>query len=465
MSFKINRPFRFRTAYPAVNTLITVLFSVYVITWYLELGKRIAFLGSIRFEWILGLVLFVLVLITGGFNLLSDDNRLFYAISFLYLTVIINVFHTQDFDNSYEIFVDRFVKFSFMFLFIHAFVKSPFQLKIFIAVFLLACMKIGQEGFVGKITGSMVWENQGVMRLNGAPGTLYGHPNSLSGNALGTLPFIYFLFPIVSKTYKIAITVLLIFSINIIIFTGSRTGYVGFTIFVIFLIWKSKRRWKALLVAACIGIIAVPMIPKDYIERFMTIATQKDKEGGSINARKEINRDALEIFKEYPFGVGVFAFPKVRIKMFGRFQDVHNMYLEIMTNLGIQGGIAFILFIYYIYLYINYIQSRVKTDIGKIQDLIANIKENLSMDEIVINQYLEDLKFMDAICNAIKGFVLIRLVLGVFGMDFYEIYWWFASGLALALYKMSAVNAQRTKEIFNHCQGDMNGHLASSFSV
>jgi len=87
--------------------------------------------------------------------------------------------------------------------FIHAFVKSPFQLKIFIAVFLLACMKIGQEGLLGKITGRWSGEPR-LMRLHGAPETSMASELT-EWERTWTLPFIYFLFPIVSRAYKIAL--------------------------------------------------------------------------------------------------------------------------------------------------------------------------------------------------------------------------------------------------------------------
>ncbi len=46
---------------------------------------------------------------------------------------------------------------------------------------------------------------------------------------------------------------------------------------------------------------------------------------------------------------------------------------------------------------------------------------------------IDDLRFLSAACQAGAGFLWVRLVLGFFGMDLYEPYWWFTSGLALVL--------------------------------
>ena len=40
---------------------------------------------------------------------------------------------------------------------------------------------------------------------------------------------------------------------------------------------------------------------------------------------------------------------------------------------------------------------------------------------------------MRGVSIAASGFIVIRLALGMFGMDLYEPYWWFGAGLAFNL--------------------------------
>jgi Mg2+ and Co2+ transporter CorA len=49
---------------------------------------------------------------------------------------------------------------------------------------------------------------------------------------------------------------------------------------------------------------------------------------------------------------------------------------------------------------------------------------------------INDLKLLKAVSLATTAFIIIRLTLGLFGMDLYEIYWWFAIGVTTALYSM-----------------------------
>jgi len=46
-----------------------------------------------------------------------------------------------------------------------------------------------------------------------------------------------------------------------------------------------------------------------------------------------------------------------------------------------------------------------------------------------------------------RVFIMIRLVLGLFGMDLYEIYWWFAFSLTISLSNILTINLIRWKDI------------------
>ena len=48
-------------------------------------------------------------------------------------------------------------------------------------------------------------------------------------------------------------------------------------------------------------------------------------------------------------------------------------------------------------------------------------------------KHLHELSYLRATAQAGAGFIVVRLVLGLFGMDYYEIYWWFAAGLVFVL--------------------------------
>jgi len=399
------------------------MFCGYVFYWYLQIGYRIPALGVIRFEFIYAAVLTVLAL----FFTPKIDMRcpLLPYVVLYFLVILVQVPLSQDPNMSWNIFVDRILKFSFMAFFIVSFVRSPIQMKYFIATFLLACLKMGVEGYLGRVSGALIWENQGIMRLHGST-PLYSHPNSFAGMALGTLPFVYFLWPFCNRYLKAVLLVIAALSLHIVLYTGSRTGYVGVMAFLVYVFYISKQKKKFIGYILLALALTIPMIPTDYRDRFSSIFTQKEKEGKSADARIEILKDAWQIFQENPLGVGVAAFPKVRMERFGRIQDTHNLYLEIATNLGIQGIVIVSLLI----MKLISILKIIKTETDK---LILMLRES---DTITNNKLISDLTFIGAMSLATTSFIVIRLALGLFGMDLYEIYWWFAIGITFSLYSM-----------------------------
>lgn len=424
------------TDYPHVPQWILLLFCGYVVIWYLQIGYRIKLLGSIRFEFIYAAILALLAIFSGGLARLKTPVLKYVIL--LFMAIIVSTMFSYDPEKSWTVFIDRVVKFSFMFIFISAFVRSPKHLVFFLGAFLLACLKMGQEGFVGKITGSMLWENQGVMRLHGTT-PLYEHPNSFAGMALGTIPFIYYLIPISPKWVKAVLYVGALFALNIIIFTGSRTGYVALITCIAFIFFKSKFKKKFVIWAMIIAFLGLPFIPQDYVERFTSIFSGQDKEGHSIDKRKEILEDAWQIFLDHPLGVGVAAFPYVRYKTYGRFQDTHNLYLEVATNLGLQGLIIFLLFVANMLKQLNSIAKSAEKQMAELssEQQLAGVKND-------IQKHIENVKLLYATSSATILFLVIRLALGLFGMDMYEIYWWFALGLTTALYHINKHTQQIT---------------------
>src|SRR6478609_3710164 len=184
---------------------------------------------------------------------------------------------------------------------------------------ILAWLKMGLEGFIGLYSGNLVWENQGIQRLHGST-SMTGHPNSFSGFAVGCLPFSIFLLMCIRSTLiRAALLLLIIFALMIVVNTGSRTGYVAVVAGACYFFFKLKaNKFKIFLLAIATIVCTISFVPEQYKERFESIFTGEEKEGHSSAERMLIIEDAIALYKEHPFGVGVQAFSKVRNDMFGR---------------------------------------------------------------------------------------------------------------------------------------------------
>ncbi len=403
--------------------------------WYLHISHRLPALAAMRFELLMPSV----IAVVAAFRGLTLRSPLTPFVLFLLGCIAIQVPLSVDIQLSWGIFVDRVVKFVAIAALIASLVKGPRELKWFLAAFLCAMLKLGQEGFTGVYTGTLLWENQGVMRLHG-PTPMYEHPNSFSGMAVGALPFVLFLWPAVNKWQKLLLAALGVFAVTIIVYAGSRAAYVASIGLLAFVVLTSKRMIRAGLLVSLVVAGALMFTPDQYRERFESIFTQQDKEGASTALRIEILQDSWKVFTTYPLGVGVGAFPVVREKMFGRVQDTHNLYLEVATNLGGQGFIAFGVFIGALLV----MTSRLSKDCDEQLAVLASAGSPKTVEP---TEHQADLRLIRQSAQAVRAFIVARLFLGFFGMDLFEIYWWFSCGLCVALYHIGSIAGRRTEAL------------------
>ena len=437
--------------YPKVPLVLTGAFSLYVLVWFLEFGQRVALFGALRLEFLLGMVLTAAALISIVLRVEPNHSRLTKFICAYFLFLVIHLPLSQHFSQSWDAFFNWIVKFSCMALFTYAFVRSPRTLRIFMAMLILVFLKIGQEAFLGKITGSMVWENQGIMRLYGTPGSRFGHPNSLSGIGVTMVPFLYYLIPVVQKKWRILLLVLVVFAINIIVFTGSRTGYLA-TIAVSCFFWlRSTKKFRFMVVMLLIASAGIPAIPPQYESRFMSAFVGKEAEGHSKEARMELATDAWGLFVANPQGLGIYAFRFAREEQLGKEQyDPHNLYLQVLVDLGVVGTVAFGLLVFAVWRELRSTELDLASSELKLRALVKRTAHPTQR----LVRHLADVRFMRAVASAYLAFIFTRLVLGVFGHDLYEIYWWLASGTCIAIVNMKPVADARTAAILREA-GEM----------
>ena len=269
---------RGRTKTKSDSKFFVFLTCIYVITWYLQLSSRIGLLQAVRFEFVLGLFLSICAI----FQILKETRpatSLRLPVTLWLILLAVYSLFSYDFEKSWDIYFNRVIKFSMLALFIVAFVRTEWALRCVIFAFLLAMLKMGQEGVIGWLGGGLVWQNQGIMRLHGST-MLYRHPNSFSGMAVGCLPFIFFLFPVVGRFVKLGLIGLLISCIVIIIFTGSRTGYVATLLLCSYFWWgKLKQSWlKYSVIGLALLFVLLPFVPEQYVGRFESIFTMEEAE-------------------------------------------------------------------------------------------------------------------------------------------------------------------------------------------
>lgn len=432
--------------YRQASMLVFLVFLAFVVVRYVQAGERLDLLRTIRFEFLLGGTAIILAIIQMSQRQpqIGTARVLLIAIGMLFFCMVLELPLAADPVVARTIFNNRGFKFAMLTFLVLVFVESPLYLRYFLWAFLFSIFYITLESVQGLITGGLYWENQGVMRLHGAV-PLYGHPNSLGGVSLGALPYVIYLWPQTRQWYlRMGLLALATTASICVIYSGSRTAYVGLLGLVVWMFVQADRKLRFLVVTLVVGAVLVVSLPHQYIDRFKSIGGQ-EKEGHSKDARIQILRDAWTIFLENPLGVGVASFPAKRLQRFGRSQDTHNLYLEVATNLGIQGFIAFSVMVGAMMLVLHRATVAFKLQRKRLALLIRNGPPLPPAARKMLASHDGDLQLLIAIAKATGGFVFVRLVLGFFGMDLYEIYWWFGAGLATSLSGMVVTARRRTR--------------------
>ena len=129
-----------------------------------------------------------------------------------------------------------------------------------------------------------------------------------------------------------------------VVFTKSRSGALGLLGMAIVLVYYGRQMRRGLGVAALVaGILAVPALPSSFWERMAGITDPSKDDTGSREARRTVMKEAWAVFLERPItGVGAGQFvnynPPGRQE---RWRESHNLPLQVASETGIFGVIAF----------------------------------------------------------------------------------------------------------------------------
>jgi len=115
----------------------------------------------------------------------------------------------------------------------------------------------------------------------------------------------------------------------------------------VFLLVSRSLRPATLLALVLGGVLIAPVLPASFVKRMATITDAESDPGGSREERKQLFRNAWAVFLEYPLtGVGVGQFQTVEINGQRLWKETHNALLQVATELGVFGALAFLFLVY-----------------------------------------------------------------------------------------------------------------------
>lgn len=338
------------SAFPAVGAQESIFIAIglrcyllFIASWFLHLGQRVSALGAIRFDLLL-IVAISVCCVLGATGQQSDDRR--WTPSRFVLVLVGYVLLTLPFVEwpgsvlGYGFL--QFLKAAVFCLFTTRLVTNRRSLQAVLAVFVLCQVFRVLEplylhvttGYWGSYASMANWEF--LTRLAGSPYDIV-NPNGLAFVVVTSLTFAHFLAPL-SKLGLLAYIAYLPLALWTLALTGSRTGMLALAIVLLAIWWKS--RFKILMAAVTlVGVlVAVPMMPADLADRYLSIFSSNTKNATTASERADgLMADMMVASRRPFFGHGLGTSVEANLNFGLRGAPAHNLYLETVQEIGLLG--------------------------------------------------------------------------------------------------------------------------------
>jgi O-antigen ligase len=307
-------------------------------------------------------------------------------------------------------------------------IRTPYELNFivlsYVAIMFVYLAKALWEFFVN---GQHRYD-MGVIRLEGIENTFRG-PNDLAMSIVVSLPFAVFLWKnraSIAETWPASWQIrlkwgLLIYgamAVTAIILTNSRSGMLGFVVFIAVLMFSGSgflKKIKYLVAGALVLALIWALMPAENKGRMSTIWSPEEGPSNaqvSAEGRIEGYKAGMAMFRRYPFtGVGVGNFIAYRVpNVDGIALQAHNLEGQLLGEMGLVGCFTFLLM--------------VGATFGNARRIIRYAG----------NQTNGALLCLSDLARTSRLSLLLLIFLGTFGHNLYRFNWlWIAAFCVLAL--------------------------------
>lgn len=328
------------------------LYLLYVISVFLHIPARFPALGLIRFDLLL-VCLILGSLLIGRRN--SGQQREPDAIGRMLLILIGYVVLTIPFvewpGSVIKNGIPEFIKAVIFFYFTVLILDNDRKLRIFMLVFvgcqlfrvlepLYLHLTTGYWGSVTHLGGSQFAE-----RLSGSPYDVI-NPNGLAFVVVTVIIFLHYLTKSLLRKYLLVYYVMLPALIYALVLTLSRTGFVALLAVVLVILWKSRHRMLGIAIVLVGTIIATASLTDIQRERYLSLFQDDVRGAETVDLRIRGWREDLAVALNKPIvGHGLGTSQEANYNVGERDIVSHNLYLEVLQELGVTGLFIFLLFL------------------------------------------------------------------------------------------------------------------------
>jgi O-antigen ligase len=325
------------------------LYLVFVASWFLHLAERIPALGIIRFDLLLCVVLAGLAVASRSPDrTLATETDKFLRTLFLYVLVTLPFVEWPG--SVIRSGIPEFVKAVVFYYFTVLFVRSERDLKLLVFVF-LACQTFRvleplylhvTQGYWGSVASMSNWEF--MNRLSGSPYDVV-NPNGLAAIVCTVLLFLYFL----ARTSRLAMLAFWCVApacLYALALTGSRSGVLTMAMIFVGILVKSNRRVLVGTTGVLIALVGFHFLSADHQDRYLSTFGFGERNLVTAEQRVDgIEADFQVALRKPIVGHGLGTSKEANSHFGTNYVLAHNLYVEILQELGFAGLAIFLLFL------------------------------------------------------------------------------------------------------------------------
>ncbi len=332
------------------------LYIYFIIDFLLHLSARIPDYGVIRPTLLLTLTLTILLISQKDILLGLGDNPVFKKIKWLILYVVITLPLVTWPGSVLIINIPIFSKAIVFFFFTAWIIDTERRLKIFLFIYIFCQIFRVLEPLYMNITtgywGSSTHLGYGefAARLSGAPADVV-NPNGLGFVIVTVIPYIYYLaWQSPYKLLKLSFIITFPLLLYALILTMSRGAFIALLVVFLMIFKKSKHKLLFIVLTIAGSLSIWPNLSEDQKDRYMSLVSSDTKQSASADGRLQGMINELTVVLERPIighGLGTSKEAKVHSGVGWRLS--HNLYIEVLIELGIFGFLIFIFLLKSIY--------------------------------------------------------------------------------------------------------------------
>lgn len=328
------------------------LFITYQIIFFLNMPARISGLGIIRPSLLLFAIISFLLILQREKIAYKFNQPIFKAFSAFLLVLLITLpfvkFPGSVLRENFALFMKAVVFLYFAALILDTEKRFKIALLVFVGCQVFRVLEPLYMNLTSGYWGSSTYLGGGefASRLGGAPADVI-NPNELGFVIVTAIPFLHYFMMPKGFLIKIIYFSLLILMLYALILTMSRGAFLALLVIGWFIFKESKRK-GALVAFACIGVVAALSIMTDIQrERYLSLVSSDTSQSATVDGRLTGMINEFKLAMERPiFGFGLGTTAEAKFNTVGKSKASHNMYAEILIEVGIVGFIFFARFIF-----------------------------------------------------------------------------------------------------------------------